>query len=169
MFFNVLKFSCLEIIFGILLVLPLGMARQCGFNPGGAVVRRKNNSTYPYFGMTCVQDSDCGDCDLDLTCTCKDGCCAPTGGVFGNYTCLNQVSLFYNSLPVHSLMFPLIMTASIRHYMHSHMYYALFSTCVCNVHRSPILLLADVIWRKLLMASVLHVSMRGQIGHYGNM
>ena len=95
MFFNVLTFSRLEIIFGILLVLPLGMARQCGFNPGGAVVRRKDNSTYPYFGMPCVQVSDCGDCDLDTTCTCKDGCCAPTGGVFGNYTCLNQVSLFY--------------------------------------------------------------------------
>ena len=105
MFFNVLTFSCWKMIFGILIVSPLGMARHCGFNPGGAVVRRKDNSTYPYFGMPCVQDTDCGDCDLDATCTCQDGCCAPTGGVFGNYTCLNQVKLFYDSLAENGLMF----------------------------------------------------------------
>eukprot|EP00040_Diaphanoeca_grandis_P012081 m.61610 g.61610 ORF g.61610 m.61610 type:complete len:1121 (+) comp23013_c0_seq1:137-3499(+) len=62
----------------------------CGFNPGGAIVMRKDQSTYPYFGMPCNSVSDCGQCDTDDTCSCQAGCCAPTGGVSGNYTCLNQ-------------------------------------------------------------------------------
>lgn len=54
------------------------------------MVTRKDNSTYPYFGMRCNAKSDCGLCDSDDTCFCLQGCCAPTGGVFGTYTCLNM-------------------------------------------------------------------------------
>ena len=118
MFLHTPTFSCRNAFFCTLLLLTRGSARDCGFNPGGAVVRRKNNSTYPYFGAPCAKPSDCGQCDLDDTCLCQDGCCAPTGGVFGNYTCLNQVcenhisptNIFALSalLPVRLFLFPIV-------------------------------------------------------------
>ena len=43
----------------------------CCANPGGRQVHGPNpGEVYPYFGKPCVQQSDCGQCALDDTCTC---------------------------------------------------------------------------------------------------
>ena len=52
-------------------------------NPGGRRIQEPDGSTYPYYGSTCSQDSDCGQCILDGTCKCNTSdaaaihCCVP--------------------------------------------------------------------------------------------
>jgi hypothetical protein len=40
-------------------------------NPGGRRVPEPDGTTYPYYGVTCSQPSDCGQCFLDHTCRCN--------------------------------------------------------------------------------------------------
>eukprot|EP00039_Didymoeca_costata_P003338 m.66968 g.66968 ORF g.66968 m.66968 type:complete len:964 (+) comp11849_c0_seq1:166-3057(+) len=54
-------------------------------NPGGKMVHRPDGSSYPYYGLKCIQDSDCGSCFVDGTCACGASlngttCCLPRNG-----------------------------------------------------------------------------------------
>ena len=56
--------------------LPAGCA-----NPGGHLVHRADNSSYPYFSHCPHSSSDCGQCFTDKTCSCDvvTHCCKPNG------------------------------------------------------------------------------------------
>eukprot|EP01065_Artemidia_motanka_P005545 TRINITY_DN1267_c1_g1_i2.p1 TRINITY_DN1267_c1_g1~~TRINITY_DN1267_c1_g1_i2.p1 ORF type:complete len:708 (+),score=214.08 TRINITY_DN1267_c1_g1_i2:655-2778(+) len=48
-------------------------------NPGGREVTRPDGSKYPYFGMNCTRNTDCGECHSDGACQCDvpKSCCRP--------------------------------------------------------------------------------------------
>jgi hypothetical protein len=54
-------------------------------NPGGRLITRPDGSTYPYYGLSCVAETDCGQCASEGKCQCcpytadvNPKCCKPT-------------------------------------------------------------------------------------------